>query len=102
MKPVPTVSNGVHLWSWIEGGVVGGFMLLFFLFAFFVFRPEHVEHHPNRVYIGATLQGFIIGSLVAFTILPFRFAFFVPDPSLFPDAPVPPKGVAALAILPAL
>ena len=76
---------------------------LFVLYAFLFFKPEHVEHHPNRVYVGATLQGFIIGALIAFTILPFRFAFFVPDPSLVPDAPAPPpKGVASLAILPAL
>ncbi|MES1157163.1 MAG: hypothetical protein ABUL73_05220 [Alphaproteobacteria bacterium] len=93
-----------HLWSWIEAGVTGGFTFFFFLFAFFVFKPEHVEHHPSRVYIGAAVQGLIIGALVAFIILPFRFAFFVPHalaPNL-PQPPHPPRGIASLAILPAL
>ncbi|HWA00877.1 MAG TPA: hypothetical protein VG841_11250 [Caulobacterales bacterium] len=98
MKPA-VASATPHVMSWIEGGVTGGFTLLFFLFAFFIFKPEHVEHHPNRVYIGALLQGFIIGALVAFVILPLRFAFYLPDSSLMP---APPKGVASLAILPAL
>ncbi|HVY83652.1 MAG TPA: hypothetical protein VG943_00850 [Caulobacterales bacterium] len=102
MKPGLATSAAPHLMSWIEGAVTGGFTLLFFLFAFFVFRPEHVEHHPNRVYAGAVLHGFIIGALVAFVILPFRIAFFVPDSDIFPDAPKPPKGIASLAILPAL
>ena len=80
-----------------------GFPLLFFLFAFLIFRPEHVEHHPNRVYIGAVLQGLIIGILIALFILPIRFAFFLPDPGLVADAPKPPpKGLASLSILPAL
>ena len=100
MKPA---STGLHVWSWIEGGVTVGFPLLFFLFAFFIFRPEHVEHHPNRVYIGAALQGLIIGVLVAFFILPLRFALFVPDAGIVADAPKPPpKGLASLSILPAL
>lgn len=92
-----------HVMSWIEGTVTGGFTLAFLLTAVFLFKDEHVEHHPVRVYIGATLQGFIIGALVGFVILPLRFAFFVPDPELIPGAPVPPppKGLASLAILPA-
>lgn len=90
-----------HILSWLEPTVAGGFMLLFVLFAALFFKPEHVEHHPTRVLIGAALQGAIIGVLVAFVILPFRISFFVPDPSLFPDAPTPPKGVASIAILPA-
>ncbi|HWB45715.1 MAG TPA: hypothetical protein VG900_09770 [Hyphomicrobiaceae bacterium] len=97
-------STAPHLWSWIEAAVTGGFTLVFFLFAFFVFKPEHVEHHPTRVYIGAVLQGLIVGGLVAFVILPLRFAFFVPH-ALVPDVPQPPpppKGVASLAVPPAL
>lgn len=91
-----------HVMSWIEGSVAGGFTLVFVLSAVFLFKDEHVEHHPTRVYIGAALQGFIIGVLFGFVILPLRFAFFVPDASLFPDAPPPaPKGLASLALLPA-
>lgn len=105
-----TASSGVvgklaathpHILVWLEPLVVGGFTVLFALFAFFMFKPQHVEHHPTRVLIGAAIQGFIIGALVGFVILPFRIAFFVPDPSLVPDAPAPPKGIASLAILPA-
>ena len=105
MKASAHAAAAPHLWSWIEAAVTGGFTLFFFLFAFFVFKAEHVEHHPSRVYIGATLQGLIIGALVAFTILPFRFAFFIPHallPPGMPQPPHPPRGIASLAILPAL
>ena len=79
------------------------FTTLFVLYAFFFFKPEHVEHHPTRVLIGAALQGFIIGMLVGFVILPLRIAFFVPDPDMFPDLPPPPsKGLASLSALPSL
>jgi hypothetical protein len=87
--------------GWIEAGVAGTITLIFLLSAIFMFKDEHVEHHPLRVYIGATLQGAIIAVLVGFVILPLRFAFFTPDPNLVPDAPEPPKGLASLAILPA-
>jgi len=36
-------------------------------------------------------------------ILPLRLAFFIPDPSLVPDAPAPPRpsgGLASLSIVP--
>lgn len=102
MNSAPASTSHLHLWSWIEASVTIGFPLVFLLFAFFIFRPEHVDHHPNRVYIGAALQGLIIGILVAFFVLPLRFAFFVPDPSIVPDAPKPPpKGIASLSAIPA-
>ena len=47
----------LHLWSWIEASVTIGFPLVFLLFAFFIFKPEHVDHHPNRVYIGGQSSG---------------------------------------------
>lgn len=78
-----------------------GFTLLFFLYALLFFRDEHVEHHPTRVLIGASIQGFIIGMLVGFVILPLRIAFFVPDPAMFPDAPPPARGLASLSTIPA-
>jgi hypothetical protein len=91
-----------HIMSWIEASVASGFTLTFLLSAIFLFKDEHVEHHPMRVYIGATLQGLIIGVLVGFVVLPLRFAFFVPDASLLPDAPPPPpRGLASLSLLPA-
>ena len=89
---------------WIEAIVASAIMLLFLLQAMFLFQDEHVEHHPARVYIGAALQGFILGVLVGFVILPLRFAFFVPEAKhLVPDAPDPPVrgGLASLSVLPA-
>ena len=91
-----------HILSWLEPLVMLSFTGLFLLYAFLFFRPEHVEHHPTRVLIGAALQGFIIGMLVGFVILPVRIAFFVPDPAMFPDAPPPQRGLASLSILPSL
>jgi hypothetical protein len=91
-----------HVLTWLEPLVMAGFTVLFVLYAFLFFKPEHVEHHPTRVLIGAALQGFIIGMLVGFVIMPLRIAFFVPDPNLFPDLPPPPsKGLASLSVLPA-
>jgi hypothetical protein len=90
-----------HILTWLEPLVVGSFTILFVLYAFFLFKAQHVEHHPTRVLIGAALQGFIIGALVGFVILPFRIAFFVPDPDFVRYVPPPPKGIASLAIVPA-
>ena len=88
---------------WIEASVAGAIMLVFVLSAVLLFKDEHVEHHPLRVYIGAALQGLIIGVLVGFVILPLRFAFFVPDPDLFAEASrSPPRGIASLSLLPVL
>jgi len=95
-----TPSDHPHVLSWLEPTVAGSFMLLFVVYAAIMFKPEHVEHHPTRVLIGAALQGLIIGILVAFVVMPFRIGFFVPDPTFFPDAPRPPKGIASLSILP--
>lgn len=89
------------LMPWIEAGVVVAFALIFLLSALLTFKPEHVEHHPMRVYIGAVLQGLILGALIGFVILPVRLAFFVPDPDLIPQAP-PQRGLASLSLLPAL
>jgi hypothetical protein len=77
-----------HVLTWLEPLVMLSFTGLF-------------EHHPTRVLIGAALQGFIIGMLVGFVIMPLRIAFFVPDPAMFPDAPPPSKGLASLSALPA-
>ena len=90
-----------HVLTWLEPLVMLSFTGLFVLYAFLFFKPEHVEHHPTRVLIGAALQGFIIGMLVGFVIMPLRIAFFVPDPAMFPDAPPPSKGLASLSALPA-
>jgi hypothetical protein len=89
------------LMPWIEASVVVAFALIFLLSALFTFKPEHVEHHPTRVYIGAVLQGLILGGLIGFVILPVRLAFFVPDADLVPQAP-PQRGLASLSLLPAL
>jgi hypothetical protein len=89
------------LMPWIEGGVALAFALVFLLSALVTFKPEHVEHHPLRVYIGAVLQGLILGGLIGFVILPVRLAFFMPDPGLLPQTP-PQRGLASLSLLPAL
>ncbi len=81
---------------WIEVGVVVGFAAGFLISSFFMFKPEHVEHHPLRVRIGALIQGLTIGILIGFVILPVRIAFF--DPQL---APQTPNSVSSAAFLPA-
>ena len=63
------------LMLWIEGLVALVFMLAFVVHAFFAFRPEHVEHHPERVRIGAAIQGLTIGLLVGFVIVPLRMGY---------------------------
>ena len=91
-----------HVLTWLEPLVMLSFAGLFVLYAFLFFKPEHVEHHPTRVLIGAALQGLSIGMLVGFVIMPLRIAFFVPDPAMFPDLPPPPsKGLASLSAIPA-
>lgn len=66
--------NGEHvpLMLWIEGAVALVIALAFVLYAFFAFKPEHVEHHPARVRIGAAIQGLAIGLLIGFVIVPLR------------------------------
>lgn len=85
---------------WIELIVVGAISAAFLISTLF-FKAEHVEHHPSRVRKGALIQGLILGALIGFVLLPLRFAFFVPDASLVPDAPPPPpKEWATLALIP--
>ncbi|HYD85891.1 MAG TPA: hypothetical protein VEA80_00285 [Vitreimonas sp.] len=66
--------SGEHapLMLWIEGLVALVIALAFLLHAFFAFKPEHVEHHPARVRIGALIQGLSIGLLIGFVIVPLR------------------------------
>jgi hypothetical protein len=83
---------------WIEGLVALGFMLAFLVHSFFAFRPEHVEHHPERVRIGAAIQGLTIGLLVGFVIVPLRMGYMDVrgfDPALSP-------AMSSLSFLPAL
>ncbi|GAM99431.1 hypothetical protein U91I_03080 [alpha proteobacterium U9-1i] len=60
------------LMLWIEGLVALCFALAFLLHSFFAFRPEHVEHHPERVRIGALVQGLTLGLIVGFVLVPLR------------------------------
>ena len=87
--------DGVALYLWIEAAAVAAIVAIFLFQAFVLFRPEHTEHHPVRVKIGAFLQGAIIGGLVGLVILPLRLSFFVPE------IPGPPQAIASTAILPA-
>lgn len=66
--------TGEHtpLMLWIEGIVALVIMLAFVAHAFIAFKPEHVEHHPARVRIGAAIQGLTIGLLIGFVIVPLR------------------------------
>ena len=92
--------NGEHapLMLWIEGLVALGFVLAFLVHAFFAFKPEHVEHHPARVRIGAAIQGLTIGLLVGFVIVPLRMGYMDVrglDPAISPQ-------LSSLSFLPAL
>jgi hypothetical protein len=88
---------------WIELSVVAVITAAFLASSFFFLKPEHVDHDPGRVRIGAALQGLIVGLLVGFVLLPLRFTFFVPDPQIVADAPKPsPGGLASLSFLPFL
>lgn len=91
--------NGEHapLMLWIEGLVALVFTLAFVIHAFFAFKPEHVEHHPARVRIGAAIQGLTIGLLIGFVIVPLRMGYMDVrglDPALSP-------AMSSLSFLPA-
>lgn len=86
------------LMLWIEGLVALVFMLAFVVHAFLAFKPEHVEHHPTRVRIGAAIQGLTIGLLIGFVIVPLRMGYMDVrgfDPALSP-------ALSSLSFLPAL
>jgi hypothetical protein len=83
---------------WIEGIVALTIMLAFVIHSFFAFKPEHVEHHPARVRIGAAIQGLTIGLLIGFVIVPLRMGYMDVrgfDPGLSP-------AMSSLSFLPAL
>lgn len=90
--------NGDHppLMLWIEGLVALGFAAAFLLHAYLAFKPEHVEHHPERVRIGAAIQGLTIGMLVGFVIVPLRMG--VMEVRGFDM----PAGLSSLSFVPAL
>lgn len=85
---------GIHLYLWIEGAVIAGILAMFLIQAFVLFKPEHVDHHPVRVRIGAVIQGLIVGGLVGLVLLPLRLSF------LIPELPGPPQAIASTAVLP--
>lgn len=89
--------NGDHppLMLWIEGLVALGFALAFVVHAFLAFKPEHVEHHPMRVRIGALIQGLTLGLLVGFVIVPLRMGFME-----FRGVDMP-AGASSLSFIPA-
>ena len=81
---------------WIEGIVALVIALAFVLHAFIAFMPEHVEHHPTRVRIGAAIQGLTIGLMIGFVVVPLRMQYMdVLDPRSAP-------GLSTLSFLPAL
>jgi len=89
--------NGEHgpLMLWIEGVVALVIALAFLLHAFFAFKPEHVEHHPARVRIGALIQGLAIGLMIGFVVVPLRMQYMdVIDPRSAP-------GLSTLSFVPA-
>lgn len=86
------------LMLWIEGLVALGFMAAFVIHAFFAFKPEHVEHHPTWVRVGAAIQGLSIGLLVGFVIVPLRMGLMDVrglDPAISPE-------LSSLSFVPAL
>jgi MFS family permease len=86
------------LMLWIEGLVALGFAGAFLLHALFAFRPEHVEHHPERVRIGAAIQGLTIGLFVGFVLLPLRMGYMEFRGFDMPGGPL----TQSLSFLPAL
>lgn len=82
---------------WIEGLVALSIAVAFLIHAFFAFKPEHVEHHPARVRIGAFLQGLTLGLFIGFVIVPLRMG--VMNLTGF-DAPAS-TGASSIAFLPA-
>ncbi len=86
------------LMLWIEGIVALVIMLAFVIHSFFAFKPEHVEHHPTRVRIGAAIQGLTIGLLIGFVVVPLRMQ--VMDARGVETAVSP--GMSSLSFLPAL
>jgi hypothetical protein len=85
----------VHLYLWIEAAVIAGILATFLIQAFVLFKPEHVDHHPARVRVGAVIQGITVGGLVGLVLLPLRLSF------LIPELPGPPQAIASTAVLPA-
>jgi hypothetical protein len=82
---------------WIEGIVALVIMLAFLVHSFFAFKPEHVEHHPTRVRIGAAIQGLTIGLLIGFVVVPLRMGYM----EAFRGIDMP-AGWSSLSFLPAL
>lgn len=92
--------NGAHapMMLWIEGLVALAIAAAFLLHAYLAFKPEHVEHHPDRVRIGAAIQGLTIGLLIGFVIVPLRMRFMDVrgfDPGMSPE-------LSSLSFVPAL
>jgi hypothetical protein len=85
------------LMLWIEGIVALVIMLAFLVHSFFAFKPEHVEHHPTRVRIGAAIQGLTIGLLIGFVVVPLRMGYM----EAFRGIDMP-AGWSSLSFLPAL
>lgn len=86
------------LMLWIEGTVALAIMFAFVVHSFFAFKPEHVEHHPVRVRIGAAIQGLTIGMLIGFVVVPLRMQYMDVrgyEPGVSP-------GLSSLSFLPAL
>lgn len=86
------------LMLWIEGTVALVIMLAFVLHSLWAFKPEHVEHHPARVRVGAAIQGLTIGLLIGFVVVPLRMQYMDSrgyEPGVSP-------GLSSLSFLPAL
>ncbi len=66
------------------------------------FRPEHLEHGPGEVRLGAALQGLILGLLIGFVVLPLRLALVAPDAHLADAPPAPRGGMASLSLPPVI
>jgi hypothetical protein len=81
---------------WIEGLVAVVIALAFVIHALVAFKPEHVEHHPLRVRIGAAIQGLTMGLLIGFVIVPLRMGYME-----FRGVDMP-AGVSSVSFLPAL
>ena len=68
----PDMLPDIHLTYWLEVFIASLFTLIYPLAAFATLRQRHCDKPKLAVIGGAALQGFLIGLVIAFVLLPMR------------------------------